>query len=220
MIKKFIDGSKNEHGVVLGTAIYIQNELKHQMKHKLHDRCSNNQAEQMAIVKALQAIETIKINKNIPRTIIINKDSRITLESLKNKKNQNHLIEEIRKTTALEKENWNIEYTWIKAHVGYYGNEIADKLAKEAARNSDICYSKIPKSEIDHQEREKGREEWQQQWDHTTKGSVTKEFFPNIKDRLKTKSNTQLHGNGNSSWKDKIIPTLIQDNRVPRMPLH
>jgi len=60
----------------------------------------------MAIVKALQAIETIKINKNIPRTIIIHTDSRITLDSLKNKKNQNHLIEEMRKkTTTLEKEN-------------------------------------------------------------------------------------------------------------------
>ena len=56
------------------------------MKHKLHDRCSNNQAEKMTIYKALQAIETIKINKKIPRTIIIHTDSRITLESLKNKK--------------------------------------------------------------------------------------------------------------------------------------
>jgi ribonuclease HI len=37
------------------------------MKHKLHDKCSNNQAEQMAIVKALQAIETIKINSNTPK---------------------------------------------------------------------------------------------------------------------------------------------------------
>jgi hypothetical protein len=62
-IQIFTDGSKNEHGVGSGTAMYIQNKLKHQMKHKLHDRCSNNQAEQMAIVKALQAIETIKINK-------------------------------------------------------------------------------------------------------------------------------------------------------------
>ena len=40
----------------------------------------------MAIVKALQAIETIKIN-NISRTIKIHTDSRITLESLKNTKN-------------------------------------------------------------------------------------------------------------------------------------
>jgi ribonuclease HI len=56
------------------------------MKHKLHARCSNNQAEQMAIVKALQAIQTIKINKNIPRTIIIHTDSRITWTRSKTRK--------------------------------------------------------------------------------------------------------------------------------------
>jgi ribonuclease HI len=54
-------------------------------------RCSNNQAEQIAIVKALQAIETIKINNNIPRTITIYTDSRIILEALKYKKNRKHL---------------------------------------------------------------------------------------------------------------------------------
>ena len=89
----------------------------------------------------------------------------------------------------LEKENWNIEYTWIKAHAGHYGNELADKLAKEAARYSATCYNKIPKSAIKHQEREKSIEKWQQQWDNTTKGLVTKEFFPNIKDRLTMKIN-------------------------------
>jgi ribonuclease HI len=160
------------------------------MKHKLYDRCSNNQAEHMAIVKSLQAIETIKINSNIPRKIKMYTDSRITLESLKNMKNRNYLIEEIRKKTiALEKEKWRIEYAWIKAHAGNYGNELADKLTKEAARNSDICYNKILKSEIEHQEREKSIEKWQQQWDNTTKGSATKEFFPNIKGRLKMKIN-------------------------------
>jgi ribonuclease HI len=140
------------------------------MKQKLLDRCSNNQAEQMAIFKALQTIDTIKINNNTPRTIMIHTDSKITLESLKNRKNRNHLIEEIRKKMiALEKENWDIEYTWIKAHAGHYGNELADKLAKEAARNSATCYNKIPKSETEHQEREKSIEKWQQQWDNTTK---------------------------------------------------
>jgi ribonuclease HI len=116
------------------------------MKHKLHDRCSNNQPEQLAIVKALQAIKTIKISNNIPRTITINTDSRITLESLKNMKNRNYLIEEIsEKTIALELENWTIAFAWIKAHTGHYGKELADKLANEAARNSDICFNKIPK---------------------------------------------------------------------------
>jgi ribonuclease HI len=61
-VQIFTDGSKNEYGVGSGIAIYIQNKLTYQFKNKLHDRCSNNQAEQMAVVKALQAIETIKIN--------------------------------------------------------------------------------------------------------------------------------------------------------------
>jgi hypothetical protein len=86
------------------------------MKQRLHDRCSNNQAEQMAVVnplnaklnaichllallgthpilhvsrisvKALQAIETIKINKNLPRTIIINTGNRITWTPSKTRK--------------------------------------------------------------------------------------------------------------------------------------
>jgi len=145
-IQIFTDGSKNEHGVGSGTAIYIQNKLIHQMKHKLHDRCSNNQAQQMAIVKALQAIETIKINKNVPRTVIIHTDSRITLDSLKNNKNRNHLMEEIReKTIILEKENWNIEYTWIKGHAGHYGNELANSQRRqlETVTYATINYQKV-----------------------------------------------------------------------------
>jgi len=88
---------------------------------------------------------------------------------------------------ALEKENWQIEYTWIKAHAGHERNELADKLAKEATREREICYSKSPRSETEHQEREISIKKWQQQWDNTTKGTATKEFFPKIKDKLKMK---------------------------------
>jgi len=101
-IQIFTDGSKKGHGVGSRTAIYIQNNLKYLLKHKLLDRCSNNLAEEIAVVKALQAIEIIK--QNIPRTILIHTANRIALDSLKNKRNRNHLIEEIRKKTiALEK---------------------------------------------------------------------------------------------------------------------
>jgi hypothetical protein len=47
----------------------------------------------MAIIKALQEIETIKINKNILKIILIHTDSRINLDSFKNTKNRNFLIE-------------------------------------------------------------------------------------------------------------------------------
>ena len=72
----------------------------------------------------------------------------------------------------------------IKARAGHEGNELANKLAKEAAIDSEICYNKILESEVEHQERETSIEKWQHLLDNTTKGTVTKEFFPKIKDRL------------------------------------
>jgi hypothetical protein len=78
---------------------------------------------------------------------------------------------------------------WTKAHAGHFENELADKLANKTTKNNDICYNKFPKSEIEHQEREKSIEKWQQQWDNTTKGCATKEFFPNSKDSPKMKIN-------------------------------
>ena len=131
----YTDGSKTEQAVGSGIAIYINNKLTHQIKHKLNNRSSNNQAEQTAILKALHALETIKLDNNNPRTVKVFADSEITIFSLKNAKNRKHLIEEIRrKTNDLEKENWLIDFTWIKAHAGHSGNELADKLAKEAIK--------------------------------------------------------------------------------------
>jgi hypothetical protein len=70
-IKIFTDGSKSEHGVGAGIAIFIQNKLVHQSRYTLHNRCSNNQAEQLAIVKALDKLGKLDINDNIPRTATI-----------------------------------------------------------------------------------------------------------------------------------------------------
>jgi len=70
----------------------------------------------------------------------------------------------------LEKENWYIEFTWIKVHAGHSGNELADKLAKETTTNSEIYYNKIPKSETERQESDKTIAKWHQQWDTTDKG--------------------------------------------------
>jgi hypothetical protein len=93
----YTDGSKHKHGVGSGIAIYIKSELTYQIKHKLHIRCSNNQAEQTAIIKALHALETIKLSNKTPSTVKIFTDSKITLSAPKNPKNRTYLIEEIRK---------------------------------------------------------------------------------------------------------------------------
>jgi len=84
--------------------------LKFQPSYKLDNRCSNNQAEQLAITKALEAIETIDIEENSPRTVAIITDSRIALDSIKNVNNHSYQIEEIRKRLSkLERSNWTVQ---------------------------------------------------------------------------------------------------------------
>ena len=104
-----------------------------------------------------------------------------TIDSLKNPRNHKSLIHKIRgKVTALEGNNWKIQLTWVKAPVGLYGNEMADKLAKETAteRSLQSCYDKIPKSELTDESIAK----WETEWCNTNNGKVTKSFFPYVRD--------------------------------------
>jgi ribonuclease HI len=52
--------------------------------------------------------------------------------------------------STLERANWKIEFSWVKGHVGIYGNELADQLAKAAARNRDTTntFNRIPISTL------------------------------------------------------------------------
>ena len=52
--------------------------------------------------------------------------------------------------TNLERANWNIELSWVKAHVGIVGNELSDRLAKAAASDSDakIVFNRLPLSTL------------------------------------------------------------------------
>jgi len=106
-IQIYTDGSKNEQGVGEGVAIFTENELVTKLKYKLDNRCSNNQAEQLAIATALEALETIGIEDNSPRTAAIITNSRFSLDSIKNVYNHSYLIEETReRLSKLERSNW------------------------------------------------------------------------------------------------------------------
>ena len=50
-------------------------------------------------------------------------DSQKTLKMLQNQKIHMHLIEEIRtEVFELERDEWKVEFRWIKVHAGYRGN--------------------------------------------------------------------------------------------------
>ena len=91
----------------------------------------------------------------------------------------------------MDRANWTIGISWVKAHVDIYGNEMVDQLAKAATRNSDIVvsFNRIPTSTLYSELKEVVTQKWQTDWDKCTKAAITKEFYPNVRDRLKTKIN-------------------------------
>jgi len=184
-IQIYTDRSRNEQGVGSGMVIFSGKELVTKLKYKLENRCSNNQGEQLAIAKALEALELTDIEENSPRTAAVITDSRISLDSIKNVNNHSYLIEEIRKRLIkLESSNWTVTFAWVMAHVGILRNELADQLAKTAAWDKDktTYYGRIPLSTMFQELEEESKLKWQQKWEESPKAALTNQFYPTITD--------------------------------------
>jgi ribonuclease HI len=131
-----------------GIVIFKPSNLINSLKYRLNKICTNNQAEQLAILRVLVFTENIEKED---KTATIYTDSRITMDSLKNGNIHTYIIEEIRRNVAEMGEiKWKIQFCSVKAHDGIQGNEMANTIAKEAATNVDIieCYKKVPKSVV------------------------------------------------------------------------
>jgi ribonuclease HI len=155
-------------------AIFQGSDVIARHKFKLSNNCSNNQAEQLAIQKALEEIEIMNREHITPPTAIIYTDSRAALDSIRNPNKHSFLVEEKRNQIAsLEKSEWRITFSWVKAHAGTLGHEIAERLAKQAARNDNMQYvfDRIPKSTFQHKAEEEAKREWQIEWSMTNKAA-------------------------------------------------
>jgi len=167
----FTGGSKIG-GMVGAAAVIIKYEiLLHQSKYKLHERCSNNQAEQVAILKALEQIQNIQLQEDAEKIVVVNTDSKVTIETLQNKNKYYRITGSIKKEIMrLEDQQWTVLFKWVKAHSGIKGNEMADRLAKEAA-TEDIG---VLACALITEGKEKEITKWQEQWTNSTKGAVNK----------------------------------------------
>ena len=95
-IEIYMDCSKSEKGVGSGIAIFIDGSLTFQLWYKLAQKCSNNQAEQLAIAKALGKVRDLHQLQGNQQTLAIHTDSRITLEAIANPRNHHNLFELMR----------------------------------------------------------------------------------------------------------------------------
>jgi len=82
-VEVYTDGSKIGDSVGAAGAIFVNGKLVHQPKFKLHGHCSNNQAEQIGILKTLEKLEKLLEEKDNIKRASIYTDSKITLILLK-----------------------------------------------------------------------------------------------------------------------------------------
>jgi len=59
-IQAYTDGSNSDLGVGAGVVIFLDNHIIKTMQYRLNERCTNNQAEQMAILKALEYTQNME----------------------------------------------------------------------------------------------------------------------------------------------------------------
>ena len=81
-VQIYTDGSKTQTGVGAGIAIFYQDQTIQQHQYKLHNKCSNTQAERVAILKALEILNSTEVMSD--KTAAVHTDSRITLDLLRN----------------------------------------------------------------------------------------------------------------------------------------
>lgn len=157
----FTDGSKS--GKDVGAAFVHLNQFNkiiNQQLFLLPPYSSNFEAEALAIIKALEYINTLPGNEQIQ----INSDSQSCIKGLSNPNNVNPFIQKIKTLITLTSEKHQIHITHVKGHSGLAGNELADELAKRAAKFGQITIIPITKSFIKSQLRKEVYDKWNQTW--------------------------------------------------------
>ena len=116
-------------------------------------------------------------------------DSQASLQALASNTYSSKLVKEtITALNELGEQVHRLDIAWIKAHVGYVGNERADQLAREAEKQEDIeLYIADSWSHYKNTLWESIGQEWEINWTAEDRFRLTKQFYPKpVHNHLKT----------------------------------
>lgn len=154
----------DKNGIILETKVF-----------KLPNYSSNFEAEAIAIREALGKIKSMDCSKSYQ----ILTDSLSVLKGLENAHNKNYFVYSI-KQNILSLPTYNISLTYVQAHKGITGNEIADELAKKACTSGENVEVPITSKFIRKKLREKYSDRWNSEWHEMGKRTYCYEWVKNV----------------------------------------
>ncbi|GBL72607.1 hypothetical protein AVEN_127869-1 [Araneus ventricosus] len=132
----YTDGSHLEGETGCAFCVIQNNVQIHQWTAKLSPHNSVFQVEILAIKEAINWASSKGIS------VSIWSDSESALRAISSFKSSNPLIEGTQQDLL---QNPSMQLNWIKAHVGFLGNEAADNLAKQATKEGTHLHFQAPK---------------------------------------------------------------------------
>ena len=107
--------------------------------------------------------------------------------------------------------NWTMHFELVKAHTGIEGNEVAYKLAKEAAQEADdqnMVYVRIPTTSVATELNKEGIVKWQTMGEHCERSNMQIVLpIGRAETQNEATYNTGIHCYCHRPRKDRILPT-------------
>ena len=159
-VHMYCDGSVLNDGRA-GCGIYLReyfcdgSYINHTISRRLGDNISSTRAELHAINEGLQYFK-MKI-----KDVYVLVDSRSSLEALQSRRYDNDIISACKQVIIeIQEKNFQVRFIWIPSHVGIHFNEVADDLAKRAAKQPNIDTEGFISMKMIKSEMRRKREGW------------------------------------------------------------
>ncbi|GBN25757.1 hypothetical protein AVEN_205430-1 [Araneus ventricosus] len=127
-LEVFTDGSGINDKIGAAMVVLYFGQLIHSERVRLGDNCTVYQTGLVGLKLAAKFILALTATKRVN----VYSDSRSALQSLADPTNTHPLVGEVKRLLKRARSERGVFLHWVKAHVGYHGNELADGEAKAA----------------------------------------------------------------------------------------